>query len=274
MGLREVSADGMVVNELEHNQHHDVITTPQNTLYYVVADTRPFQGEDVQGEAIWEWNPEEGSHTQRWSSWDHFSYVTDKGNASRAADWLHANALSIGPTGNLLMSFRSLNQVVSITPDFSGIEWRLGGVNATILTDEAATFWGQHTASELQSNGARRVLMFDNGDRERAYSRALELEIDPATGTARTVWEFAPANRNHSYSVGLARRLTNGNTFVTFGAGPGVGNSVGPVEAYEVDPNGTVVWRVQVGGADVEQDFVLYRAWPTGSLAGETRIEP
>ena len=141
--------------------------------------------------------------------------------------------------------------------------------NATIAAEGAAEFFGQHTAAELAATGSRRVLMFDNGLHARGFSRALELEIDPDNGTSTKVWEFVPPNLNLSFIVGLARRLENGNTFVAFGAGPGVLASAGPVEAYEVMPDGTIAWNLKVGGADVEDDFVMYRAWPTGSLAGE-----
>ena len=66
--------------------------------------------------------------------------------------------------------------------------------------------------------------------------------------------------------------MENGNTFVSFGAGPGVLASTGPVEAYEVMPDGTIAWNLQVTGEDVGDNFVMYRAWPTGSLAGDKEL--
>jgi hypothetical protein len=172
------------------------------------------------------------------------------------------------------MSLRFLNQVISITPDFSGIEWRLGGVNADVQVDGDDIFVGQHTAAELPpSGGRRRVLLFDNGPIGRGFSRAQELELDLQAGTATTVWEFRPTPDNFSFITSLARRLPNGNTFVAFGAGPDVLSSFGPVEAFEVDPSGGVQFHMEVAGSTVDDRFVLYRAWPLSSV-GDEQIVP
>jgi hypothetical protein len=122
-------------------------------------------------------------------------------------------------------------------------------------------------------DGRRRVLLFDNGPVGRGFSRAQELELDLEAGTATTVWQFRPTPDNFSFITSLARRLPNGNTFVAFGAGPGVLASFGPVEAMEVDPAGEVRFRLEIGGATVDDSFVLYRARPISSIAGEEVVE-
>lgn len=279
-GVTEVTPGGEVLAQLAQQPlpgmraHHDVITTPANTLLFISYDQREYDGRTIVGEAIWEWNPDNGDLARRWSSWDEMSPDVDWGPASRDSDWLHANSLAIGPRGNILMSFRFLNQVISIAPDFSHIEWRLGGVNATVEVTGSDVFIGQHTAAELASAGGRpRVLLFDNGSHARGFSRAQELELDLESGTASTVWEFRPATDNLSFIVGSARRLANGNTFVAFGAGPGVIFSSGPVEAYEVDPTGAVQFHIEVSGPTVDDTFILYRASPLSDIAGETVAE-
>ena len=279
-GIIEVTATGEVVAELPtepapgRRPHHDVITTPSNTLLFIAHDTRDFEGRSIVGEAIWEWDPGTGALDRRWSSWDQLSPALDWGSASRDDDWLHANAIAIGPAGNVLMSLRFLNQVISISPDFSGIEWRLGGVNADVQVEGDDIFVGQHTAAELSpSGGRRRVLLFDNGPIGRGFSRAQELELDLEAGTATTVWEYRPTPDNFSFITSLARRLPNGNTFVAFGAGPDVLSSFGPVEAFEVDPSGDVQFHIEVAGATVDDSFILYRAWPLSSV-GDEQIVP
>lgn len=279
-GVVEVSPTGHVVAELQtepppgRRPHHDVINTPAGTLLFIAHDTRDFEGRSIVGEAIWEWDPGTGALDRRWSSWDQLSPDLDWGSASRDDDWLHANAISIGPAGNVLMSLRFLNQVISIRPDFSGIEWRLGGVNADVQVGGDDIFVGQHTAAEVSpAGGRRRVLLFDNGPIGRGFSRAQELELDLQAGTATTVWEFRPTPDNFSFITSLARRLPNGNTFVAFGAGPDVLSSFGPVEAFEVDPSGDVQFQMEVAGATVNDSFILYRAWPLSSV-GDERIVP
>jgi hypothetical protein len=249
--------------------HHDVIATPWNTLYALAIDTATVAGVHVAGEAIWEWNPERSTASKRWSSFDHLSYAEHQGWGTHPPDWLHANALWIGPSGNVTVSFAFLDQVISLLPDFSAVEWLLGGPNATIPTYGDVAFHTQHTAAEIPVENGRRVLLFDNGERSRGYSRALELEIDPQAGTARKVWEFRAPNNNWSPIVSLARRLENGNTFVAFGANEWIAQSHGPVEAYEVGPGADIRWHMEVSGYPNNQGFVAYRITPIGSLAGE-----
>lgn len=278
-GILEVAPDGSVVAERpqtagQHARaHHDVIVSPAGTVLFIALDVREHDGRSIAGEGIWEWNPETGSVTQRWSSWDELSPDTDWGTFSNDGDWLHANAISLGPRGNVLMSLRSLEQVISIAPDFSHIEWRLGGINANVHPAGPAAFRLQHTASELPAVGGRpRVLLFDNGDHTRGFSRALELELDLSTGTAAHAWEFRADPDNFSFITSLARRMENGNTFVAFGAGPGVLGSFGPVEAMEVTPSGAVRFHIRITGPTVNDSFVLYRAAPLSDIAGEHTI--
>jgi hypothetical protein len=275
-GLLEVAPTGELVTVLPQETypgrrvHHDVITTPANTLLFLASDVRDFEDRPVAGESIWEWEPETGDVSRVWSSWNEMSPAEDWGRASSDTDWLHANAISYGPAGNVILSLRFTSQVISISPDFSGIEWRLGGTTADVQVSGSDVFVGQHTAAELPPvGGRRRVLLFDNGSISRGFSRAQELELDLDAGTATTVWEFRPTPDNFSYITSLARRLPNGNTFVTFGAGPGVLSSFGPVEAFEVDAAGAVQFRMEVGGPHVGDRFILYRASPLSDIAGE-----
>lgn len=260
-GLVEVRPDGSVVHELPQDkgrdQHHDVIATPTGTLLFLAFDEREHAGAPLKGEAIWEWNPETGSTVKRWSSWDHLSPDADRGPRS-GEEWLHANSLAFGPRGNVLVSFHFLNQVMSISPGFERVEWRLGGVNATRALAAADQYSGQHTARELPSG---RLLVFDNGLKVRDSSRALELDLSGPEPKA--AWQWQPARRNMSAFVGSARRLANGNTLVTFGMSA-FGDSTGPIEVYEVNPRGNTVWHLEVG-----ETRQIFRAEPWPSIGSE-----
>lgn len=274
-GLLEVDPSEGVVNRLphpsdDHRMHHDVIATPDNTLLYVTYDRQRVDGRELVADAVWEWSPERGENVKRWSAANHFDPAVDWGGDSSEDDWLHANSVSLGPRGNVLVSFRFIHQVVSISSDFSEVEYRLGGIGTDFAIPESDRFVGQHTATEFTGpNGTTRVLVFDNGSLTRSWSRALELELDPESSTARSVWEYAAPNENFSYIVGLARRLENGNTFVTFGAGPDVAGSHGPVAVVEATPGESTQWRLEIGGAPTESGFVLYRASPLAGLGAE-----
>jgi hypothetical protein len=145
------------------------------------------------------------------------------------------------------LSLHYLNQIISITKDWKTIEWRLGGVRATIpIVGEP--FSGQHTAREIAPG---RIMLFDNGRERQGYSRALELEIkdNKANGKeASAVWQWRATPDNYTMALSLARRLDNGNTMVSFGMGKGDNGSTGPIEAFEVTPQGQPVWHLVVGG--------------------------
>jgi Arylsulfotransferase (ASST) len=264
-GLVEVTADGAVVSELAQDvaareMHHDAIATPANTILFLAFDERTVDGQRVLGEAIWEWTPETGAAAQRWSSWDHLSLTADRGPRF-GLEWMHANALALGSRGNVLLSTHYLNQVLSLSPDLASIEWRLGGVNATVTVDGTA-FTGQHTPTEIAPG---RVLLFDNALERGGPSRALELDIGAAVATPRWVWT-AP-NGNFASAVSSARRLANGHTLIAFGMASGVNGSSGPTEVYEVDRDGAFVWRLEVAGPRV-----MFRAEPLNAIAAETVI--
>ena len=267
-GLVEVTPLGAVVHTLAQDtlvreMHHDAVATPSNTVLFIAFDTREHAGAELKGEAIWEWTPETGAAVKRWTSWTQMSPESDRGPRF-GVEWLHANALGIGARGNTLISLHYLNQIVSIAPDWSAIEMRIGGPNATHTPSPDAVFSGQHTAREV---GPNRILLFDNGHDRSGPSRALELAL--GENDASVAWEWQPPRPNYAAAVSSARRLDNGNTLVAFGMTTGLVGSSGPTEVYEVTEQETVAWHLLVDGPSV-----MYRAEPLSTIAGETLIQP
>jgi hypothetical protein len=163
-----------------------------------------------------------------------------------------------GPRGNVLVSSPFLNQVISIAPDYRSLEYRLGGVRATITVDDP--FDGQHTAAELPSG---RVLLFDNGFARAGppYSRAAEYEV--WTERPGIVGEWRPPRDNFAPVVGAARRLPGGGTMLAFGVmEDGALGATGPIEVYEITAAGDVAWHLTVTG----QVASMYRATPLFDL--------
>lgn len=270
-GLTVVTPAGDVVATLPRANgeviHHDVTATPQNTVYFMTRHPEVAEGATWTGEMVWEWNPDTDDLVARWNAFDFLSPATDVGPLSRNGDWLHTNSIQIGVSGNVLLSSPFLNQVIAVTPDFSAIAWRLGGVNGTILPDAAATFEFEHAATEIADG---RVLVFDNRgakDGPAPYSRALELSVDFSGGTATTAWVFRPPNDNYASIISSAWRMENGNTMVAFGTRDGYRESTGPIEVYEVAPDGLVVWHLVISGPDL-----MYRATPYDDIAGEAVV--
>ncbi len=272
LGLVEYGIDGTMVDRLEQSDattpygriHHDVIATPQNTLLFIANDTATITDTLVTGEALWEWDPASGEVVERWSVFDHLDWKTFRGPRSVPGNWLHGNGINLGPRGNVVFSFRNADYVISIAPDFSHVEWTLGGPEGTIALAAEERFYGQHYVSEPS---AGRVLLFDNGfDRPGgSYSRVVEFAVDAEAGTATKVWEFRHDPEIYAALVGSARRLANGNTVALFGMLAGQNGSTGPITAVEVDPALQVRWRLGIGGNITR----IYRVSTIPTLRGE-----
>lgn len=169
---------------------------------------------------------------QGWSHWSERDAVI---GPPLAGDFDHPNSLSFDLDGGLVISYRALGSVVKLTPDGRSVAWVFGGTGNefTLTGDPLAGFGGQHTVRVLK-NG--HLLMFDNGWNHTPHrSRAVEYALDPATRTARMVWQYAPDPPVFVPFTGSAQRLANGNTVVTFtGAG----------FLDEVSPDGVLLSRM------------------------------
>ena len=139
-GLFEVTVDGDVVHELPplaggaRVPHHDVIATRANTILFIAQETRG----PITGDGIWEWNPETGDATERFSVFDFYDPAVDWAARSLAYDWVHANSLALGDHGNVILSLNWLDQVISIAPGWKSIEWKAGGRASTFAFETGA----------------------------------------------------------------------------------------------------------------------------------------
>ena len=210
-----------------------------------------------------------------------------------AQEWMHGNALTPGLSGNYLFNSRYLNETVSLSSapdprspstahcyptevgrsDVQCVQWIVGGPLSDFkFPDATDRFWGQHSPFEIPNPDPNKtnLLVYDNGYHrpEGQYTRALELELDFTTMTARKVWEYRHDPDIFTAAVGRVMRLDNGNTLVNFGFG---------TSPTQNDPNVThhiiEVTRDGVVRADIElQSFgkaVQYRSHVMPSIAGE-----
>jgi len=141
-------------------------------------------------------------------------------------DIFHANTveeilmdIGVARKGDLLFCIRNLDLIGTLD----------------IEKEEIAWIWGPNVLerphnSSLLANG--HILVFDNGLRERGYSRVLE--VDPGTG--EIVWQYESDPREDFFSpvMGGNQRLPGGNTLITE-------STEGRV--FEVTGDGKVVWE-------------------------------
>ena len=168
-----------------------------------------------------------------------------------AVDWLHINAVSQSPDGNLVLSVRHQDWVIKI--DYRNgagdghVVWRLGqgGDFALNSADPNAWFSHQHNAHYIDNNT---LILLDNGNTRRASdptanSRGQVWTLDEQTMTATPVLNADLGS--YAGAIGSAQRLSNGNYHFNLGmTGPEPPRP--PVHLYEVTPDGTKVYHLQV----------------------------
>lgn len=171
-----------------------------------------------------------------WHAFDHFA-ITDMPAGDRDGpnvNFTHANGIALDGDGNLLLSFRSLNEVTKVSVSTGEVLWRFGGLRNqfTFLNDSKGTFERQHG---VRSSGPGLLQMLDNG--VRAPSRFLRYLMNPAARTALLVVEFLDAPETYT-NVGGATQYypSNGHAVVTFGRAGKV---------VEVDEAGNRAWELQ-----------------------------
>ena len=246
LGLREVTPLGEEVGQLDESClspppigqfHHEVLIRPDNKVLYLSSAMREaLLGDEVRtqtSDTLWEWDQSTGSTRLLFDIFD-FVPATDRTSDSDATegffwmgcrpvegvqDWTHSNSLFVGRRGNVILSVRHLDRIVSISPDFQSIEWRLGGPGGDFtFPSPSDRFYHQHSAVELPDDN---ILLFDNGnfrpeEEGGLYSRALELKLDFDDMTAVRVWEFRHDPDIFSECCANVTRLLNGNTVIVF----------------------------------------------------------
>jgi hypothetical protein len=195
-----------------------------------------------------------------WNAWDHLGLDewmgdTNVKQTANAGDFDHPNAIFIDNSGNYIVSWRNLDQVMAIDSQTGNVLWRVGGLNGqyTFVDDPLNGFSKQHSVKILP-NG--HLLLFDNGtDHDPQESRAVEYELDHSAKTARLVWEYRHDPPIYTQFVGWVQRFSSGNTYVAFALAG---------RAVEVNPSSQVVWEAQlmVNGSNATS----YRLIPIASL--------
>lgn len=297
--LHEITALGQPIAEFMHDDegvrpHHDYLRLADGRIMSLAERDITIDDSANAGDAatpvtldtIIRWDPASGRTERVWDALDFWDLelpgervVWEQAAwAGRRFRWTHGNSLSFGPDGDLIVSFRNRRQVVSISPDFSSIEWELGGPGSDYeFPNPADRFYGQHTAAELPNGN---ILIFDNGLRRPEeeggrYSRALELRLDERARTAVKVWEYRLDPDFYAPQFGSAYRLRNGNTLVNFPIPPAIWGDAADADdttivLVEADAAGEEVFRLDLSAAAPPQRYRAYG--DIDSIMGETRL--
>ena len=297
--LTEITPLGEVVHRLPASEeagvpHHDFVLLDDGRILYLSYLKTVFDDSANGGavetsafaDALRIWDPEGGRVEQVWDSrdfwdiasaeqrdlWAHHRHMLE----GRSFCWMHINSISFGPRGNIILSSRQRQQVISITADLKTIEWQLSGPDSDYsFPNPNDRFYAQHQATELPNGN---ILLFDNGRKRPKseggeYSRALEIRLDDERRSAVKVWEYRAKPDIYSAFVSGAARLSNGNTLINFGQRKN--SDLEPLTLIEVDPQGNELFRVEILQLDRHPEIHPFRFRAAGevdSIMGETML--
>lgn len=237
--------------------HHEIALTSSSTILVPTKEVHRYHGRQVEFDVLLELSME-GGILWRWSTYETIdelkglykrsSLDLDTAEVARRKrkgprplrkkspfgggyDYYHLNSIqelpetplgtknSRFPAGNLLISFRSVHLILILERETGEVVWSWGPGEVE----------RQHMP-HLMANG--NLLVFDNGNMKRGYSRVIEL--DPVK--KQIVWEYRadPPESFFTLAQGSAQRLGNGNTLIMNSA---------KGRAFEVTTEGRIVWE-------------------------------
>ncbi|GAB4332789.1 MAG: hypothetical protein Kow00127_24490 [Bacteroidales bacterium] len=160
-----------------------------------------------------------------WSSWDYIPVTDATPNIDLTKpfiDYCHANAIERDYDGNILVSFRHLDEIIKIDRQTGEIIWRLNAFYPELsdftFVNDTIKFSHQHDIRRLENGN---ITLYDNGNLHWGpYSRALEYAIDEENMTVEPVWVYPPepkAGNIFAFATGSNRLLENGNRLINWG---------------------------------------------------------
>jgi hypothetical protein len=222
---------------------HDLLVERDGGYWIMCDETKTMDlsaiggvaGARVTGTAVQRMSPA-GALAFHWSAFDHLAIadVDAEERTTTAVNWTHGNAIDVDTDGNLLVSFRNLNEVTKIDASTGAVIWRLGGRRNqfTFLDTPTPAFTHQHS---VRADARGSLILFDNiGSVTESHGERYVL--DERAMTARLASSYAALPRAVSAIGGSTQLLPGGRTLVSYG-------QAGRVEEY--DSSGRVVWRIE-----------------------------
>lgn len=171
-----------------------------------------------------------------------------------AVNLTHGNSIEFAADGNILLSFRNLNEVTKVDVTTGEVLWRLGGLaNQFAIDDPTRDFAGQH-GLRLVEPGV--VQLLDNG--REAPSRLVRYLLDEQALTAELILEYSHASNALTPVGGSTQVLAGNRALVSFGRAGRVA---------EVDETG-----VQIFELTGLEGLYIFRAFRIPSLYAAERI--
>ena len=233
--------------QLPFSGHHDVAYNPITKTFLILKNYNYKQdGFTYQYDKLVEYNLT-GSivWTLDTSTFVPIDSYNPEDVAHKRIDITHANSIYWDVENKqILLSLRNQNTVYMIDHPSKQVLWSLGEHGNLTLFDihgreRSSLFYHAHDVRMIAEN---KLILFDNDlynqtDLENQVSRAIEITFNALT--ANVTWRWSPDEPLFSGIMGSAQHLPNGNRFLLYG-------SLTNPQAFEVNPEGEIVWQVTI----------------------------
>ena len=238
--------------------HHDYKLLNDGTILFPIAVydgstvTDRIVNVDRNYNEIWSWS--------YLDSPDYFNDITCGNPDQDWCDWTHTNTVKMFKEDDTLY-FNSLwLGFFKMDTTTKNIVWKFGKDGDFTMQSDHQFPWPDCTHDpKFADESRKRLLFFDNGMKERFYSRIIEYEIDEEAMTAEITFEYDGIDSGHGWfagkGLGDADYLENGNFFVTEGWVDYDQNS----SVFELTRDGNVVWELYTEQNN-EYHVMLYNA--------------
>jgi hypothetical protein len=238
-------ADGSYWIMCDDTRTMDLTAVGGNANALVTGTT--IQHVDAAGALLFEWDP-----------FDHFQ-ITDANPSvyqnSVAVNWTHGNSFDFDTDGNLIVSFRSLDEITKIDVQSGTVIWRMGGLRNEFTFDglPGSGFSRQHNVRVI---GPGRFIILDNlgGNTESRYERYV---VDAGAHTATLEQSYVATPSVLTAIGGSVQAVEPDLYLVSFG-------TQGVVDLF--DASGSKLWSITSNPGYVfraERIRTLYAPVPT-----------
>jgi Arylsulfotransferase (ASST) len=224
---------------------HDLLLLADGSYWIMCDETRTMDltavggnaNAQVTGTTVQHVDPA-GALLFEWSPFDHF-LITDADpslyQGGAAVNWTHGNSFDFDTDGNLLVSFRSLDEITKINAQSGAVMWRMGGRRNefTFAGSPDPGFSRQHN---LRVVGPGRFIILDNFGTGFSDSRYERYVVDAGAHTATLEQSYGSTPGVTTVIGGSVQAVDADRYLVSFG-------TEGRVELF--DASGLKLWAIE-----------------------------
>lgn len=198
---------------------------------------------------------QEGNKVWEWDIFDHAVPTRDDSINYLKNDWSHANKISLDIDGNLLLSFRNLNQIWKINRETGKVVWKTG-INADYTSpSNELDFIHQH---DVHINRYGHLMMFDNGNNDRGFSRVLSIKLDKSKKQWQPVLNLKLNKVHQTFRMGSARYIDDKHILVS--------SPKRHMQISIIDEKGEILWNTVSDKSSfraiyIDAEFIKHKKW-------------